>query len=97
MNIFGCALQQYRYIKFMLKHEKLLKTTIESIKNYFKKILERFWHDFRISLESHKPVSEIYRPTSDNFIDATFSFLISYTSNAVIDVAAMPFSPEKLS
>ena len=37
MNIFGCALQQYRYIKFMLKHEKLLKTTIESIKNYLKK------------------------------------------------------------
>ena len=67
MNIFGCALQQYRYIKFMLKHEKLFKTTIESIKNYLKKILERFWHDFRISLESHKPVSEIYRPKSDNF------------------------------
>ena len=32
MNIFGCALQQYRYIKFMLKHEKLLKTTIEVLK-----------------------------------------------------------------
>ena len=46
MNIFGCALQQYRYIKFMLKHEKLLKTTTESIKNYFKKnfrtVLARF-------------------------------------------------------
>ena len=35
MNIFGCALQ-YCCIKFMLKvtKEKLLKTTIKSIKNY---------------------------------------------------------------
>ena len=30
-------------------------------------ILERFWCEFRISLNSHKPVSKAYRPKNDNF------------------------------
>ena len=29
--------------------------------------LERFWREFRISLNSHKPVSKTYRPKNDNF------------------------------
>ena len=30
-------------------------------------ISERFWCEFRISLNSHKPVSKAYRPKNDNF------------------------------
>lgn len=30
-------------------------------------ILERFWCELRISLNSHKPVSKAYRPKNDNF------------------------------
>ena len=29
--------------------------------------LERFWREFRISFESHKPVSKTYRPKNNNF------------------------------
>ena len=62
--------------------------------------LERFWREFKISFKSHKPVSKSYRPKKDNFCllmtpSFPFFFLISYTSNAFIDVADIPFSREK--
>ena len=60
--------------------------------------LERFWREFRIS-KSHKPVSKTYRPKNDNFsllMTLPFSFLMSFTSNAFIDVAEIPFSREKV-
>ena len=59
--------------------------------------LERFWREFRISFKSHKPVSKPYRPKNDNFcllMTLRFPFLISFTSNAFIDVAEIPFSRE---
>ena len=59
--------------------------------------LERFWHEFRICFKFHKPVSKPYRPKNDNLfllMTLRFLFLISYTSNAFIDVAEIPFSRE---
>ena len=49
-------------------------------------LLERFWCEFWISFKFHKPVSITYRP----------SFLISYTSNELIDMVEILFSREKV-
>ena len=58
--------------------------------------LERFWREFRIS-KSHKPVSKTYRPKNDNFcLLMMLRFLMSYTSDAFIDEAEIPFSREKV-
>ena len=48
---------------------------------------------------SHKVVSKTYRPKNDIFFpfnDVTFSFLISYISNAFKDVAEILFSRGKV-
>ena len=61
--------------------------------------LEGFWRKFFISFKFHKLVSKTYRPKNDIFLhfnNVQFSFLISYTSNALRDMVEILCSREKV-
>ena len=61
----------------------------------FRTVLARILNIFKF----HKPVRKTYRPKNDFFLPfnkVQFSFLISYTSNALIDMVEILFSREKV-
>ena len=92
---FGTAITLKSYKNHSTYIETGTRVTVFSRTSLF---LERFWREFRTS-KSHKPVSKTYRPKNDNFsllMTLPFSFLMSFTSNAFIDVAEIPFSREKV-
>ena len=60
--------------------------------------LELFWCEFWISFKFHIPVSKTYRPVNDIFsllITFSFPFLMSYSSNTLIDMVEILLSREK--
>lgn len=61
--------------------------------------LEWVWRKFRISVESHKRLSETYRPGNGLFCfnDLQFSSFISYTLNGHLDGVELPFCGKKCS